>query len=190
MRLFVGVRIDSEVVRAIARFSDRLKEQIERQAPAARITWVNEDQVHITVRFIGQLDDAQCSGIQEALEPSIRVQPFTVLVAGAGAFPPRGAPRVLWAGITEGRDALAALEQEVSARVASCGVERDDRPYNPHITLARVREPSGLRTRALFKEDATRPFGAWRVDAITLFESRPSPRGHQYVALQTTPLAP
>lgn len=190
MRLFAAVRVDPEVARRIASFSEGLKKQIDGRAPAARVTWVNEDQLHITIRFIGHVDHAQCSRIQDALKPAIQGHPFNVLVAGAGAFPPRRAPRVLWAGITEGREALAAIEQEVSARLASSGVVREDRPYSPHITLARVREPSGLRAWALFKGVVTQRFGGWRVDAITLFESRPSPRGHQYVALQTTPLAP
>lgn len=190
MRLFVAVRIDPHVTRTIAGFSDALKQQVTRHAPAARITWVSEDHLHITVRFVGHVDDAQGIQIRDALKSSIQVRPFELLVSGAGAFPPHGKPRVLWTGITQGREALADLEHEVSARLASCGVDRDDRPYSPHITLARVREPAGLRTAALFEGMAAQPFGGWRVDAITLFESRPSPRGHQYVSLQTTPLAP
>lgn len=188
MRLFVAVRIDPEVARTIAAFSDALKQQINRDAPSARITWVKEDQLHITIRFVGHVDAAQGARIQDALKPSVEVEPFEVLVAGAGAFPPRGAPRVLWAGIQAGGDALAALERDVSGRLGSCGVEREDRAYSPHITLARIREPGGLRTRALFDGIAAQRFGGWRVDAITLFESRPSPRGHEYVPLLTTGL--
>jgi 2'-5' RNA ligase len=188
VRLFVAVRIDPHVGRTIATFSEGLRKQVEQDAPSARITWVKEDQLHITIRFVGHVDDAQGIRIQDALKPPVDVQPFEVRVAGAGAFPVRGAPRVLWVGITEGLESLAALELDTSARLSGCGIEREDRPYSPHITLARVREPAGLRARALFQNVSAQPFGAWRVDAITLFESRPSTRGHEYVPLQSTNL--
>ena len=111
-----------------------------------------------------------------------------MIVEGAGAFPPRGAPRVLWAGVGEGADAVCSLEREVSERLAARGVEREDRPYRPHLTLARVRDPSGLRSGPLFENLADRRFGATSVDAITLFQSRMSPKGSTYVSLQRTPL--
>ena len=189
MRLFIAVRIDPDVARIIAKFGERLRQHIARHVPSARLTWVSEDHLHVTVRFIGDVNDVQRLRIQDALTPAVDVHPFEVLAAEAGVFPRKGAPRVLWVGITEGRESLAALEQDVSTRLALCRVDRDDRLYSPHITLARVKDSRGLRARTLFDGAEVTRFGEWRVDAITLFESRPSPRGHQYVSLQTTPLA-
>ena len=111
-----------------------------------------------------------------------------MIVEGAGAFPPTGAPRVLWAGIGGGTGAISALEQEVSERLAACGVEREDRPYRPHLTLARVLDASGLRSGPLLEKLTDRRFGATPVDAIRLFQSRTSPKGLTYVSLQRTPL--
>jgi 2'-5' RNA ligase len=188
VRLFVASELDSAIAQKIAHFSDELRHKAMSLAPSARITWVRPEQLHVSVRFIGEVDDAQAAAIAAALRHELTVQRFDLIVEGAGAFPPTGAPRVLWAGIVRGAEALCAVEQEVSERLGACGVEREDRPYRPHLTLARVRDASGLRSRPLFERLADRRFGATPVDAITLFQSRTSPKGATYVRLQRTPL--
>jgi 2'-5' RNA ligase len=95
---------------------------------------------------------------------------------------------VLWAGIAAGGEGLSAVESEVSARLAACGIGREDRSYHPHVTLARVREPAGLRSAALFESLAERRFGTTRVETITLFQSRTSPKGAVYRPLHRTVL--
>jgi 2'-5' RNA ligase len=111
-------------------------------------------------------------------------------VAGAGTFPTGGAPRVIWAGVSKGRDRMDAIEREVSARLAGVGVQPEDRPYSPHLTLARVRDAGGLRADTLLERHRAVELGATRVEAITLFESRLSPKGPTYVPLCRTPLEP
>jgi 2'-5' RNA ligase len=191
VRLFVAVTLDSAVAQKIADFSDELRRKAARLAPGARITWVRPEQLHVTVRFIGEVDAAQAAAIAVALRPEFTMKRFEMILEGAGAFPATGAPRVLWTGITGiggGADAISALEQEVSERLAVGGVEREDRPYRPHLTLARVRDASGLRSGPLFEKLAGRRFGATLVDAITLFQSRTSPKGAAYMPLQRTRL--
>lgn len=188
MRLFVAVELDSAVAQKIADFSDELRRKAMSLAPGARVTWVRPEQLHVTVRFIGEADAARAAAIAGALQPELILERFDVIVEGAGAFPPTGAPRVLWAGIAGGAGELSALEQEVSERLGACGVEREDRPYRPHVTLARVRDASGLRSKPLFEKLAERGFGATPVEAITLFQSRTSPKGATYTRLQRTPL--
>jgi 2'-5' RNA ligase len=144
----------------------------------------------VTSRFIGEVNDVKAAVIAGALLQELSVQSFDFVIEGAGAFPERGAPRVLWAGIASGREGLVAVEAEVSERLAACGLEREDRPYRPHITLARVREPAGLRSAALFETLADRRFGTSRVEAITLFQSRTSPKGAVHTPLYRTPLRP
>ena len=188
MRLFVAVEIDPSVTDALADFSAALRREAQTLAPGARIRWVSPEQLHVTSRFIGDMNDAMAAAIAGALLHEPAVAPFDVVVQGAGAFPERGAPRVLWAGIAAGGEGLAAIEAEVSARLAACGVGREDRPYRPHVTLARVRDPAGLRSAALFERMAARRFGTTRVEAITLFQSRTSPKGAVYTPLHRTPL--
>jgi len=188
VRLFVAIEIDPSVTQALAEFSATLRHKAQTLAPSARIGWVSPEQLHVTSRFVGEVNDEQAAAIAGALLAPLEVEPFELAVAGAGAFPERGAPRVLWAGIAAGIDGLTAVEAQVSGRLAVCGVAREERPYRPHVTLARVREPEGLRSAALFETLADRRFGTSRVEAITLFQSRTSPKGAVYTPLHRTRL--
>lgn len=187
MRLFVAVEIEPGVVEALAAGADELRRRAAR-ATRARITWVASDRLHITVRFIGEVDERQAHAIAAALAPAMPPAPFETAIEGVGTFPVHGPPRVLWAGVGRGADALAAAEGEVSTRLGRCGVAREARLYHPHVTLARVREPGGLRTAEWLSGVTGRRFGVSRVNAITLFESRPSSQGHVYVPVQRAPL--
>jgi 2'-5' RNA ligase len=186
--LFVGVEIDRRVASAAAAIIRELQRRTARLAPAARVTWPAEERLHMTVRFIGNADAEGSRAIASALEPAIDVAPFELTLGGIGAFPGRGAPRVIWAGVTHGREPLQAVEQEVTRRLTSVGVAPEHRPYSPHLTLARVRDAAGLRSLPLFDGVAETRLGTTRVEAITLFESRLSPQGPTYVPLQQTAL--
>ena len=191
MRLFVAVELDRRVSRALADCASVLRQRADALAPHARIGWVQPENLHVTTRFIGEVSDASGAAIAGALQPELPMKAFDIVVGGVGAFPERGAaPRVLWAGIRAGEKGLAALEAAVNARLGTCGVGPDARPYRPHVTLARVREPAGLRTDALLDGMTEREFGRSRVEAITLFQSRTSPKGAVYTALHRMPLRP
>ena len=189
VRLFVGLELEAAVRKALGDFSETLRRNAHELAPNARIGWVDPEQLHITIRFIGEVTDPKVAAIADALLVEVPIPPFELVVEGAGAFPERGAPKVLWAGLVAGVEALSAVEAAVSARIGRCGVPREDRPYRPHITLARVRDAAGLRPAALLEKPATRRFGTMHVEAITLFQSRTSPKGAVYTTLQRTPLA-
>ena len=190
MRLFVAVEIAPDVVAAVVGLIDTLQQRAKRLAPNARLTWVTAERIHVTVRFIGHVENDRVDAIRDALASPLAVPPFDLAVAGAGTFPPKGPPRVVWAGLHSGRDGLVAIEKEVSARLARLGLESEDRPYNPHLTLARVREAAGLTSAALLDGIRETPIGVSPVRAITLFESRLSPKGPTYVSSQRTVLRP
>jgi RNA 2',3'-cyclic 3'-phosphodiesterase len=189
-RLFVAIELGAAVLEEASRLLGELRRRVDRRYPSSRITWVAPDRLHLTVRFIGHVNEPEGSRIAEALKPSLSGSGFDVEWRGLGAFPKSGPPRVLWVGATTGHDRLLALEQEVSKRLTEIGVAREARAYSPHLTLARVREARGLRTAALFERLVDRRLGTTRVDEITLFESRLSPKGPTYVALQFTKLEP
>ena len=189
MRLFVGVEMSPSVAAAVVEIVEALRNRAMRLAPQSRIAWVAPERLHVTVRFIGHVDDERVDGIVDTLRPAIGIDPFDLTVAGAGAFPPKGPPRVLWAGLGSGRDRLIAIERIVSDRLVAAGVDRENRPFNPHLTLARVREAAGLRSGALLEGLDEAAFGLTPVDAITLFQSRLSPQGPAYLPVHRTLLA-
>jgi 2'-5' RNA ligase len=188
MRLFVGIQISPAVVKATIQLIAHLQTTGATMAPRSRITWVTGERLHVTIRFIGHVDETKADAIRAVLAPPLSMDPFDLTISGIGTFPPTGSPRVVWAGLTAGRDRLLAIERSVSDRLGQAGVPREDRPYNPHLTLARVRDAGGLRSAQLVGDLHDVSLGTTAVDAITLFESRLSPKGPTYVPLGRTPL--
>jgi 2'-5' RNA ligase len=187
MRLFVAVEMNRSVEETASEVIAELRTRAARLAPRAKITWTPPQRIHVTVRFIGEADETKTRAIRSALGPSIDAPVFDLSIEGVGAFPAKGPPRVFWAGLTDGRAGLLEVERVVSQRLETL-VPADDRPYAPHLTLARVKEPTGLSRARLFDGLASKQFGKVHVDAITLFESRLSPKGATHVPLQRTTL--
>ncbi|HEY7185984.1 MAG TPA: RNA 2',3'-cyclic phosphodiesterase [Vicinamibacterales bacterium] len=188
MRLFTGIELDAAVVHAAGELVTELSHRSAELAPRARVAWVTTERMHVTVRFIGHTNDDVAARIRAELHAPVPVPPFTLRVERLGSFPPRGSPRVIWAGLSGDIEGLAAVERDVTARLSRAGIPPEDRPYSPHLTLGRVKEPGGLKTAALVRDLADVVLGATTVEAITLFESRVSSKGPTYIALQRTPL--
>ena len=183
MRLFVAVEIGEALAARAAELSRELQRRASLAAPRAKVTWIPAERLHLTVRFIGEVDDGRVSAIRDALEPPLGIGLFDVTLAGAGAFPGSGTPRVLWVGVTRGGEELRLAEREITSRLTMLGIPDGDRAYSPHLTLARVREPAGLRSARLLEGLTDRPLGTSRIDAITLFHSKLSPKGPTYTPL-------
>jgi 2'-5' RNA ligase len=109
--------------------------------------------------------------------------PFTVTVAELGAFPSPGRARVIWAGITDGAAELTRLAGRVDRELAAIAFPADDRPFSPHVTLGRVREPRRQPRLADALAPRAAPFGAVAVDRLCLMRSQLSPRGARYSEL-------
>jgi 2'-5' RNA ligase len=187
VRLFTAIELGERARAQAAAVVSSLRRRVEKSAPGARLTWIPEERMHLTVRFIGEVDASRAERIIGALREPLPLPPFTIGFGSLGAFPPKGPPRVLWIGVEDGRDALVRVESALSDRLQAVGVPKEDRPYKPHLTMARVRESAGLRSGTLF-EGLIPDLGRTRVDAITLFQSRLSPKGPAYVSLERTPL--
>jgi 2'-5' RNA ligase len=190
MRLFIAVELPRPVLTAAADVSHALQARVATLAPAARLTWIPTDRMHLTIRFLGEVGTSQVRMLESAFAESLETPSFVVTLDRVGAFPARGPARVLWLGIGSGRSELVQLEREVSGRLKGLGVVGDNPPYTPHLTLARARDPRGLRLPGLLEDVAPAPSAVGLIDAITLFESRLSPKGPTYTALARTPLRP
>jgi 2'-5' RNA ligase len=189
MRLFVAIDVGPDVVARARSLIPALTARARHLAPRARITWVAPDRLHLTLHFIGEVDDVRADVIERALVMPFDQSLFTFEIGNLGVFPPKGAPRVIWVGVRHELDALRALHRQVSERLEAAGVVGDRQPYHPHLTLGRVREPAGLRSAALVDgfDDAS-VLGLVEVRAITLYASRLLPQGPQHLPVLRTPL--
>ena len=187
VRLFVGCETGAAVAAAATALIGDLQARVARLAPHARLAWVPHERMHYTLRFIGAVDAARGPAVRDALAAPLRAAPFDAVVEGVGVFPDRRPPRVVWAGLRSGTREMVAVAREVNARLAPL-VGDDPEELHPHLTLARVKEPHGLRAQALLAGLETVALGVTRVEAVTLFESRQGAGGLQYLPLMKTAL--
>lgn len=193
MRLFVAIDIKPGIRERLARFRSEMKAL----APAAR--WVGVETFHITLKFIGERSAEQLGSIVAALS-SIHGAPAAVSFRDTGFFPTPRSARVFWVGI-DAEPALAELAAHIDGALAPLHIPREERPFTPHLTLARAgtsgnpRRLSGDRSNAVFAplqqklEQMHRPdFGSMTATEFFLYESRLSPAGAQYTKLARFPL--
>ena len=169
---------------------DDVKERVRRRAPAAAIRWIEPANLHVTLWFIGEVDESRAAALTSSLQPAFATPQFDLKFEGLGAFPPGGPPRVIWIGVAAGRDPLIALHAEIRDRLAPLGYEPEDRPFSPHLTVARVKDIRGPDARAVREVLAGVPvvLDRFRQKSVTLFRSRTSPKGAQYESLLRVPL--
>ena len=191
MRLFIGIELDDPVREAAARTAGMLRTRLARTVPDLQARWVAPENLHVTVWFVGEVKDDRAAAIQAALAPPLATVTFGLSLAGGGAFPPSGPPRVFWLGLDEGRDAVLRVYSEIARRMTTLGFETERRAYSPHVTIARVKEAprgGGRAVRDALAATVSTP-AACRIPAATLFRSRLSPRGASYEPLLRVPLS-
>ncbi|HXW05292.1 MAG TPA: RNA 2',3'-cyclic phosphodiesterase [Vicinamibacterales bacterium] len=190
MRVFVGVELPDAVRRAAAEAAATLERRLRRRAPRLRLRWVDPENLHVTIWFIGQVNEEQFSALEDALRHPWHTAAFQLDLGRVGAFPVSGPPRVIWMGVDEGSTALAALHAELRGRLAPLGYEAERRPYAAHVTLARVKESRRSEVPAARRclEEASAARASARIERVTLFQSHLSPAGSRYEPLFDVPL--
>jgi 2'-5' RNA ligase len=103
------------------------------------VRWLSPDQQHLTLRFIGDVDNGMLNDVAEALA-TVPARPFELTLKGLGHFPPRGEPRVLWAGVEKNAE-LAGLKRRIDGALKQAGTPPEPRKFAPHVTIARMRAP-------------------------------------------------
>ena len=190
MRLFIGVELDEPVRTAAATVMRSLAARLDAAAPDFQARWIPAARLHITVWFLGEVADGPASLLMEQLRAPLPVPAFELELRGCGAFPRGGPPRVLWIGAGAGAEGMTEAFGELARRLATLGYAPEARPYSPHLTIARVKDP-GRAVRAIRQILAAEPAtcGRMTVSALTLFRSRLSPHGAAYEPLHRVPLA-
>ena len=175
-RIFVAVALAPALLAAVSGVRGRLAEA------DSTLRWVPPENLHFTLKFLGGITPPQLTGVVAAArEVAARTQRFSITLAGLGAFPSARRPRVVWAGVSSGADHLVALAEDLDVVLRSAHASREDRPFRPHLTIARVRDASPAA-------DLSNEVGALRelewgsqtVDALCVMESHLRPSGAVY----------
>jgi 2'-5' RNA ligase len=199
MRIFIGIDLDDGIRGKIARFL----EGVSGFAPEAR--WVRPESLHITLKFIGEQKPEQVEAITQRLQ-QVECASFEIQISGYGFFPTAKSPRVFWIGVHAGPQ-LAQLAQDIDSAVAELSIPREERPYSPHLTLARASGRSGdpkwrkgdgpnsifgvlqKRLATMGEPDSdTLSFGRMTADKFILYQSQLSPKGSKYTKLERFPM--
>lgn len=187
MRLFVAAELDDAVKQRAAAIAATLRDAADADGRRS-VSWVAPANLHFTLQFIGEADPPTARRVVDQLAPPFDLSAFDLTIAGAGCFPPSGPPRVVWLGVADGGVPLAALAREVNRRLDAIGLPREDRPFRAHLTIGRVKGPTGARLRAALAAARDAEAGRCTVSRVTLFESHLSPRGSTYSVVATSPL--
>ena len=165
-RLFIAIDLSETVKNSIKSICGGI--------PDAR--WVDVQQLHLTLRFIGEVDDRMFDSIKNSLAEITETR-FSLTLRGVGSFPPKRPPRVLWVGI-ENSETLIRLAAEVEeALVRKNGLEPEERKFSPHITIARFRETSPSKVADYLARNSSFHTENFPVDAFYLYSSTLTPNG-------------
>lgn len=181
MRLFIAIEIPAEIRDALTAFIKELR------AIAPHVKWVRGENLHVTLKFLGHTDPGQLPEIERWLGTIRNAQPVTLDFSGVGFFPNERRPRVFWAGMNASAN-LGELAEDIDRRMQQLGFPLENRPFAPHLTLARF-EPPGLPTKlaTTIKQNVSRRFGSLTATDFHLIESKLKPAGAEYTTLKSFP---
>ena len=185
IRTFIGVAIAEPVREQLVSLQETLR------AAAKQVKWVEPQNLHLTLKFLGEVDETElyavCKSTQQAVAESA---PFSMHVAGVGAFPNARRPRVIWSGIRDGADELTFLHDLLEEEFRAQGYPREDRAFTPHLTLGRMRQPKPTpELAAAFDKLTIWEGGTTFVRELLVMSSQLSPQGPTYTVMGRARLA-
>lgn len=189
MRLFIAITLSAHWREQLDALTQSWAEQL--QPTEAKIQWVRAPQFHITLKFLGDCAESSIETLRRTLTRSLASeQRFTVEVTQPGTFPERGAPRVLWLGVGQGKERLNALAGCVESVCAPLGFQPEGRDYNAHLTLGRVKHPGRANAlREALAQCAVPALEPLDVGCVDLMRSHLGPQGSRYEELDCVRLA-
>ena len=179
MRLFVALEIPSTVRENLDDFLKPLR------ALSSHPRWVRPENLHVTLKFIGEVLPEKLGSIRTAIGSVRSDQSATIDFRGLGFFPDKKRPRVFWAGMNASPN-LKTLASDIDQATANLGIPSERRPFSPHLTLARFQPPRlPEELCAAVQENAAREFGSLRTSEFQLIESKLKPSGAEYTTLES-----
>jgi RNA 2',3'-cyclic 3'-phosphodiesterase len=187
VRLFVALEIPAAVRDNLAA---QIKELRDLPAPLAdkRLRWVRPENLHVTLKFIGEVEANKLNGIRSALTAIGLDAPVDLRFRGLGFFPDEKYPRMLWVGLNASGN-LPVLARDIDRALEGQGIARDERAFTPHLTLARFESRSlHEKPRTAIQKNSEREFGAFQAREFHLIQSKLKPSGAEYTTLASFPL--
>lgn len=190
MRAFIAIQLSQDLKSQIG----ELRSQLRRAARDLRgVSWVQPDGIHLTLRFLGEIQESQVEELGRVImHAAVGVYPFTLKVAGIGAFPSIQRAKVVWLGVYDesGCNALHQLQAAIEQGVVNLGFAPEDRDFSPHLTLARIRErQAALQLTSTLASERDRLVGSMRAESVTLMRSQLRPDAAVYTPLVEVPLS-
>jgi 2'-5' RNA ligase len=143
--VFCGIELPETVRELVLRHIGRLKESV----PDPKASWAREANLHLTLKFLGEIPQRQVADLSSAASRAVEgIAPFSIRLERTGVFPKPSQARVLWIGINDFSRGLGELHQRLESECAKVGFAREARPFHPHLTIARLRQPQAGRTLA------------------------------------------
>lgn len=179
MRAFLALEIPTEIRNYFSVIMDRLR------SSGAAIRWEHESKLHITMKFLGEVDPGRIESLSASLIPSIpKIDKFSVLFDTLGVFPNRRNPRIVWIGCKTHDPSLDALFQSIESEAAACGWMKEERPFHPHVTLGRIRDSSGTENLISIMENCNLEPRSALITEVLLMKSTLKPDGSEYSVMQ------
>ena len=177
-RTFIAIELPPDVRARVAQHIAC----IGHEQPDVRASWSREDNLHLTLKFLGNVSVADIQKVSNAVERVTKpMSAFKVTVSGCGLFPPRGRPSVLWIGTQA--SGLQALHAGIEKELAEAGFAADSRPFRPHLTIARLRHPQGARQLAELHNSLGFPPIEFDVSEVAVFKSELLTQGSKHTAI-------
>lgn len=186
MRTFIAIELPSEIKDSLSRLQEELK------ASNADVKWVESNNIHLTLKFLGEIDDKKLDKITRIMDDTAKEKDkFQIRISSLGAFPKIDFPRVIWVGVDTGDKEVKDIAKDLEKKIAKIGIPKEDRPFSSHITIGRTR--SSLNRERLVQDLKNKAeLGARKLDfyatKITLFKSTLTPHGPIYEVLKETNL--
>ncbi len=183
MRCFIAIRFPDEVNRELGR-------QIHYLAGTdAAVRWVKAENLHVTLKFLGDVQDDEVQDVHRALS-QVSCPPMSLSICGLGCFPPKGRPRVVWAGLEGDVDRLVALAGHIEQQVAPLGYPPEQRGFRAHVTIGRVKGKRHMDALMLAIERRTQQLRtpSVEIDTFVLYQSELGGGGPRYCKISTYPL--
>jgi 2'-5' RNA ligase len=185
-RVFCAIGFPHDVREKVLAHSMRLRQAV----PEANASWSRPDSIHLTLKFLGDIPQSRVDSLSMAAAKSSKgLEAFPISVQGSGVFPTGGRPRVLWIGIADPEGKLVELYRGLEEECSKAGFKREERPFHPHLTLARLRKPEGARALAeAHKQMKFEPI-EFTISELLVIRSELSSAGSKYTTISRHPFS-